>query len=648
VDIKSCQFGEIDALLIPFANIHNVFVDTYNSMVCSKERMKELGAAHTFNVVLSDMAERHAACGWKDESSDFVGRVVAKDATILHSAAAHGQIRDAKGNPLSEEALKACEAKMPGLKAQLDVLKACGKQFDFYFSKKENLPDFKYGPFSLALRHVGGLQILQVLRLPENIKGDAKPPMFPDLVRWKYTDGGYPRTPNPELEIAVEKFNNTAFEIRGILNRDVSIKDVVKEAVSKLKLAHIDPPKLIITVNGMTLDFAFLESLSKLATGEALDKGEAVAQKGVSLKDLKMPKIPTLDDIMQLGDGFLQKLTSGELDVGFELKPPLEDIMDEDTSSYLKDLPKHVREVIKEIAGDHASSLKSQCKEAFELLKTLLDPDGKDVPEGELSFEQQQGLNLPPWFSDKAVGKGSAVKYPLNLPKIFEKVPALAQEMQSKLQEIVSNPMDAVKPMSQGGKLPDKGIFAAKHLPGNIIEYGSSLPKLPSLAKAVLAAIMAVLRETLEGFYEGAKAAVKAIDAAQVEHAAKNAAKDAADDAQEQVAQGIHEEVTERKEEMIHGTRIAELADDAQEQVTAGIHEEVTERKEETIDGTRIAELERQLADKKRIAELQRQLDDKKRIAELEHQLAALGSYQSLPGQVVLLDETAPPEEEGP
>ena len=130
-------------------------------------------------------------------------------------------IRDRAGKEVDVAALA---GKMPELKAQLDKIEECRAQFAFILSKKENLPDFKYGPISLALHTVGGLKVLQALRLPPNIKGDAKPPMMPDLMALKYLEGSYPRGAPKELQVAVEAFNNAAFEIRGLFNKTVSVK----------------------------------------------------------------------------------------------------------------------------------------------------------------------------------------------------------------------------------------------------------------------------------------------------------------------------------------------------------------------------------------------------------------------------------------
>jgi hypothetical protein len=511
LDVRSCHFGEIDALMIPLVNIHNFCVDAHNSLVCFKERARELGAEHTFKFVLGETTERCAAQGWEDSDCDFMYRIVAKGATITHAATADFQIVDAEGTALSKEQVIGLEAKMPGLGAQFTKLRECQNQFAFYFAKKENQPNFKYGPFSLALHNVGGLQVLRVLRLPSNIRGDAKPPMFPDLWALKYCSNGYPRDPNPELQTAVDAFNNAAFEIRNILNKDVTAGSVIKDAISKIKLLNIDP-SLVITVNGLRLDLEFVKKLSKsLASGainETNEQATAATSGKCSMKDLKMPKIPSMQDVMGIGDGILEKLASGALNVDFELKPSLEDIMSEDPNSYLKDLPKKTREVIDALAGSRSESLKNQITEAFSFLKDLVNPNAEDIPEGELTFEQKEGASLPPWYHGETekVGKGSAVKYPTSLPKLFEKVPELAEKMQAFLSELVGDPQGAIKPMSMGGKIPDKGLVGAVAVPGRIMNYGAAVAKLPGLVMAILGAIVKTLTESLEGFWEGAKA----------------------------------------------------------------------------------------------------------------------------------------------
>jgi len=77
LDLKSCHYGQVDNLVIPFCQIYNGFVEIFNGMFCFGERVKLLQAGYRFEIVLDDLTERPAKeAGWKDETADFFGRIV--------------------------------------------------------------------------------------------------------------------------------------------------------------------------------------------------------------------------------------------------------------------------------------------------------------------------------------------------------------------------------------------------------------------------------------------------------------------------------------------------------------------------------------------------------------------------------------------
>lgn len=573
LDLKSCHYGQIDNVVIPFCQIYNSFVESFNGVVCFGERVKLLHSGYRFEIVLEDNTERATKdAGWKDETADFFGRVVAKGTAINHYASARGEIQDAAGKALSEDQLKALSEKMPDLVAQLKRLEDCQALFAKHMAKKDNKPDFKYGAMSLARQTPGGLPLLHVLRLPCQIAGDAKPPMFPDLMALKYLSGGYPREPDEELKTAVAEFNKATFIIRESLNAGsgTTMKSIIVDAVAGITASKVSLA-LVVTVNGKEYDTSklkqYLPSAAQASVGDAKDLVEVDASKGkVSLKDLKMPKVPTIEDMTGGVDKFIKELKEGDFDL--QLKPDLDVIL---TNA---DLPPQAKLTMEALLGKSPESLLSQLKEAFKFFTTLMDDGSEDVPPGTLSFDQVQ-VTTPEWYKDyKQVGKGSAVKYSQSLPKLFETLPDLAEEMKTFLEALVADPVKAIKPMGQGGNLPDKGVLGATTLPNRMMEYMTAVGTSPKVAMKALMAIIQTLLDVVEAFVEGAKkailktkdeaiAAVKGLNLDTV----KDAVKEQAGAIKDGFAAGAQDQVDGAKEDL--AAKAQEQADGVQAQALA-------------------------------------------------------------------------------
>jgi len=166
------------------------------------------------------------------------------------------------------------------------------------------------------------------------------------------------------------------------------------------------------------------------------------------------------------------------------------------------------------------------------------------------------------------------VKYSQSLPKLFETLPDLAEEMKTFLEALVADPVKAIKPMGQGGNLPDKGVLGATTLPNRMMEYMTAVGTSPKVAMKALMAIIQTLLDVVEAFVEGAKkailktkdeaiAAVKGLNLDTV----KDAVKEQAGAIKDGFAAGAQDQVDGAKEDL--AAKAQEQADGVQAQALA-------------------------------------------------------------------------------
>ena len=245
IEIKSCNFGELDNLLVPLVQVHNKLATVHNGVYCGSLGVRCAAGEAQLKIALIGETKREVlAQGWRDDSIDYGGRATCKGEEICHYAGVRATLCNGKGEALADAERSALFAKYKGLEALVGRLGECEMAINSIGATWKALE--AKGAFSLGIQPYGGVDELHVYRQPFHIASD-KPlgvGVFLALSKESFTGSVYHKEPPNNVKRAVNAFNKAAFSIRLKLASPKPLKQIVDQVFAKYGHLFFHQPEI--------------------------------------------------------------------------------------------------------------------------------------------------------------------------------------------------------------------------------------------------------------------------------------------------------------------------------------------------------------------------------------------------------------------
>ena len=426
VEIKSCNFGELDNLLVPLVQIHNKLATIHNGVYCSSLAVR--GAAS--EALKLELVRRlvsnppplghrppcfpRARCarmpltnpedprypaqtgetkrevlpqGWRDDSIDYGGRAACQGEELCHYAGVCATLINGNGEALTDAQLTALYEKYEGLEALVGRLKECEAAINAIGETWKPLEP--KGPFSLGVQPYGGVDELHVYRQPLHIPADKPIGMgvIMSLSKECFTGSVYFKEPPNSVKRAVSAFNKAAFSIRLKLASPKTLKQTVGEAVKWFE-ANGTPLTLDVKLNGVTISGRAMGALKSLA-GQAKEEAKSTVEGvpgviGDAKEEIK-------DDAQEAVEGAAEALVTGGDDgaemakdqiMAFMKKPKIPDALNPENLSITSLLPSSIRDLMDgecaitfELGGPGAEAIDSAPDEVKNVINAVVSSE---------------------------------------------------------------------------------------------------------------------------------------------------------------------------------------------------------------------------------------------------------------------------------